>query len=288
MSNELALPSNFDPALAEMMGTSVGGNSGPSIARLAIQQTALKGEVEVAGKKIKTEVVPVGFYRLTLPDDTVVYAPQATIRVFAKRMHWGMWDSEKNVMYKTVMAHNLNGDLKDNRGTFNIGRPSGYIKDFDSLPKATKDVMRAVKRVTVVMGEVSLSEVVDADGNPVTGYDTAIPFIMEVRSAQGTKNLNEVLGTIDRKKVNTLQYYITLTTSISTKPDGAEIGTLEAKLGDASPVSEDDVELVRNFFDYISRTNAYILDKWKENNKEVLSDDDADLIASMVQVEEAD
>lgn len=288
MSNALALPTDFDPALAEMMGTSVSGSSGPSVARLAIQQTALKGEVEVAGKKIKTEVVPVGFYRLTLPDDTIVYAPEADIRVFAKRMHWGMWDSEKNVMYKTVMANDLNGDLKDNRGTFNIGRPSGYVKDFDALPKATKDIMRSVKRVTVIMGEVSLVNAVDDQGNAVEGHTGYVPFIMEVRSTQGTKNLNEALATIGRKKALSLQYAIRLTSSISVKPDGGEIGTLEAKVGDAVPVTDADQDTLRNFFDYISRTNAYILDKWKELNSEVLSDEDADLVASMVQVEEAD
>lgn len=287
MSTALALPQDFDPALAEMMGIST-EQSGPSVARLAIQQTAIKGETEVNGKKIKMEVIPVGYYRLTLPNDTIVYAPEVEFRVFAKRQQWAMWDSEKNVMYKTVMANDLRGDLKDNCGTFNIGRPSGYIKDFDSLPKATKDIMRSVKRVNVVMGVARPISAVDEQGNPVDGHDSFVPCIMEVRSTQGSKNLTEGIASITRKNLLAIQYSLILATEISTKADGGEIGTLTAKLGNPTEVTSEDQETLRNFFDYISRTNTYILDKWKENNREELSDEDSDLVASIVNVEDAD
>ena len=39
-------------------------------------------------------------------------------------------DNTPNRYIKTVMADNLNIDLKDNDGGFNCGKPAGYIQDF--------------------------------------------------------------------------------------------------------------------------------------------------------------
>ena len=57
-------------------------------------------------------------------------------------------------MLRTVMATSLNGDLKDNYGGFNCGRPSGYVKDFNSLPQETQDLMRSTDRFKVIFGLV--------------------------------------------------------------------------------------------------------------------------------------
>ena len=48
--------------------------------------------------------------------------------------------------HKTIMADNLNVDLKDTQGTFNCGKPTGYIKDFKSLPEDTKTLIKANKK----------------------------------------------------------------------------------------------------------------------------------------------
>ncbi len=61
-----------------------------------------------------------------------------------------------NRYVKTVMADTLNTDLKDNDGGFNCGKPSGWIEDFKSLPDATKELIRSIKRVRVVLGTVEL------------------------------------------------------------------------------------------------------------------------------------
>ena len=65
------------------------------------------------------------------------------------------------------MADNLNIDLKDNDGGFNCGKPSGWIEDYKSLPDATKELIRSIKRVRVVLGTVELINPVDASGNSV-------------------------------------------------------------------------------------------------------------------------
>ena len=50
-------------------------------------------------------------------------------------------------------------DLKDTKGTFNIGRPSGYHskKEYDALSQQVKDLMRAVKRTKIVFGTIKFN-----------------------------------------------------------------------------------------------------------------------------------
>ena len=50
----------------------------------------------------------------------------------------------------------LQSDLKDNDGGFNCGKPAGYIKDFQALPKKMQDLLKAIKRVRVVLGTVEM------------------------------------------------------------------------------------------------------------------------------------
>ena len=85
-------------------------------------------------------------------------------------------------MQKTVLSIDLKGDLKDNTGGFNIGRPSGYVEDWENLPQATKELMRQVKRTKVVFGTVNLTDPVDAEGNALSDVGTDIPFILDVKN----------------------------------------------------------------------------------------------------------
>ena len=62
-----------------------------------------------------------------------------------------------NRYVKTVMADNLNIDLKDNDGGFNCGKPAGYIQDFKSLPEKTQDLIKQIKRVRVVLAPLNWS-----------------------------------------------------------------------------------------------------------------------------------
>ena len=55
------------------------------------------------------------------------------------------WNSDTGEMEKSVCL-TPNGDLKDSIGGFNLGRPTGYIEDFNALDDATKQVIRSVKR----------------------------------------------------------------------------------------------------------------------------------------------
>ena len=101
------------------------------------------GEAEVNGKTKKVEVVEGGTYRLEIPDGPTYYASKAVIRPFVQRFMYKRFvkgnDSTPNRYIKTVMADNLNIDLKDNDGGFNCGKPAGYIQDFKALPESMQD-----------------------------------------------------------------------------------------------------------------------------------------------------
>jgi len=41
-----------------------------------------------------------------------------------------------------------------------------------------------------------------------------------------------------------------------------------------------------DFIDYVERSNEYVLNKWEENNVERISDEDAEIVANIVDVQD--
>ena len=119
MSTELAIANERGQSMAELMGVSStpATSTTPSISRMSMLHHPIMGEVELNGKMIKTEVVPVGAFTLKTGDD-IVYSVGATVRVFAQRNQWQRWNSDTEEMEKSVMSNSLNGDLKDSIGGF--------------------------------------------------------------------------------------------------------------------------------------------------------------------------
>ena len=201
MSNELAVATESGKSMAELMGVSSAPatSATPSISRLGMLHQPIMGEVDLNGKMIKTEVVPVGAFTLKTGDD-IIYSNGVTVRVFAQRNQWQRWNSETEEMEKSVMSNSLNGDLKDSIGGFNLGRPSGYIEDFNALPDATKQLMRSVKRVVVYYGTVSLDSPMNEKGEPVDAVEN-IAFVMDVKNRDSLKSINGVMGHLKKKNL---------------------------------------------------------------------------------------
>ena len=157
MTTEIATLNTANFAeMAQAMGMGADMSKGPAKAstlpRLRIWNQAVMGQVDVKGKMKNMEVVPAGMFRLQLPDDTFIYAESASLRVFVQRFMYKRYDAENRTYVKTLMAEDLSGDLKDNTGGFNCGKPAGYIEDFKSLPDETKALLKQIKRVRVLMG----------------------------------------------------------------------------------------------------------------------------------------
>lgn len=269
--------------MAELMGVSVGGGGegGPSIARVGMIHQPIMGEVDFNGKTIKTEVLPVGTFTLK-KDDDIVYSDTVTLRVFAQRNQWQRWNSETEEMEKTVMSNNLNGDLKDSVGGFNLGRPSGYIEDFNALPDVTKQVIRSVKRAVVYFGTVTLDNPVDEKGEPVSGDFTDVPVVMDVKNRDSLKSINGVLGSLKSKNLLPIMSTIKLSGEEDSIPSGNTFGKINATLGDKVDISDHDNDTLRDFVELIEYMNGKVLDLHNERNDNALSTEDASMVKDII------
>jgi hypothetical protein len=289
MNTELAIQNDLGMSLAEAVGVtpqSGGERKSAALPRVNLMHTGIMGEIDVNGKSIKTEVVPSGSYKITRGEDDVVYASSPTVRIFAIRQQWSKWDAKEEMMMKTVMSIDLKGDLKDNVGTFNLGRPSGYIEDWDSVPDKTKDLIRSIKRKKILFGELSATGVTDEKGNPVDAI-TAMPFIFEVPPSS-IKSLDLAVNTLGRKNILPIQCMLKLGANLVNSNTGNSFAVMTLDMGDKVDLQPEDQDTLHNFLEYITTINSYILEQWDEKNKESISDDDAAIVAEFVNVEEAD
>jgi len=265
---------------------SMGSSSGPNLARLAqVQAPIMKEQVDEDGELEEKVVVPLGAYKLTDSEGVTVYSRSATIRLFAQRQQWTQWDSDSNTMNKTVMATVLKGDLKDTKGTFNLGRPSKYVKDWEALDEDTKAIIRSVKNTKILFGKVKLGKVTDENGKTVKGYDSEVDFTMDVKNADSKRSLDAVLKDIVLKKLLPIEHTITLYANKETLPTGNKYATMVANLGTKTKMVPEDHATVQAFVDYIDYGNEYVLSKWKSLRKPDVAIDPATLDA-IVQVEE--
>jgi len=281
MSNELAIATERGQSMAELMGVSsapVQENT-PSISRLGMLHQPIMGEVELNGKMIKTEVVPVGAFTLKTGDD-IVYSNGVTVRVFAQRNQWQRWNSDTEEMEKSVMSNTLNGDLKDSIGGFNLGRPSGYIEDFNSLPDATKQLMRSVKRVVVYYGTVSLDSPMNEKGEPVEAA-ASMPFVMDVKNRDSLKSINGVMSNFKKKNMLPIMSTIKLEGIEDSIPTGAKFGKIQANTGEAVELASEDNDTLKDFLELIEYSNGKILDLHHDRAKGH-ADQDAELVGEIL------
>lgn len=283
MSNELAIAAERGQSMAEMMGVSAASTqqSTPSIARVGMIHQPIMGEVEFNGKTIKTEVLPIGTFTLVQGEDKV-YSNGITLRVFAQRNQWQRWNSETEEMEKSVMSNSLNGDMKDSVGGFNLGRPTGYIDDFQALPEATKQIMRSVKRVKVFFATVTLDNPMNDKGEPVTGNYTDVPVVMDVKNRDSLRSIDAVLNGLNRKNLLPIMSTIKLSGVEDSIPTGAKFGRIEAKLGSSVDLSDSDNDTLKDFMDLVEYMNGKVLDLHNERNDKGLSPEDAAVVSDII------
>jgi hypothetical protein len=280
-------------SIAEMMGLSKGSSGKRSmLARFSQIHSPLKGDMEINGKAVRVDVVPAGAYKLLQSDDKVAYAVSPKIRIYAQRMQWTRWDSDENTMVKTVLVNNLTGDLKDNTGGFNAGRPSGYVEDFKSLPKATQELMRNTKRTKVVFGTVVMQGATDEHGNAIEDAsitEQEIPFVLDVKSRGSITAVDDIMKSIDRKNSLPLQYFLNMGAEMHSMPNGSEYATFDITLGDKVDLQPSDKDILDGFMEWISGMNNYINDTHNEKSgSSGLSATEESIINDIIEVEVAE
>ena len=269
--NQVAINTNFSD-MAKLMGMSVDNQQtekASTLARLRISHAPIMGEAEVNGKTKKVEVVEGGTYRLEIPDGPTYYASKAVIRPFVQRFMYKRFvkgnDSTPNRYIKTVMADNLNIDLKDNDGGFNCGKPAGYIQDFKALPESMQDLIKQIKRVRVVFGTVELIDPVDAAGKAVDLSST--PFIWEVENRDAFKSIGALFTKLGKMRRLPPQHTFTATTAEQSLPNGSSFYLPETALDLQTTLELDDAaqETLGNFLAWVTNYNEYISNAWAEN-----------------------
>lgn len=280
---------NFaEMAQAMGMGADMKTSSKSStLPRLRIWNQNVMGQVEVNGKKKNMEVVPAGMYRIQLPDDQFIYADSVSLRVFVQRFMYKRYDSETKSYTKTIMAEDLRGDLKDNVGGFNCGKPAGYIEDYQSLPDDTKALLKQIKRVRVLLGEVKLNNAVDAEGNEVDSE--VYPFIWEIDNKDAFKTLGEPFTQLGKQKRLPVQHYINCATEERKLPTGASffLPTASLDLSNTIELQEEDQKKFSDFIEWIGNYNQYIVNAYNENEgKRRMSAEDEELIEDYIDIDE--
>jgi len=291
MTTEIATLNTANFAeMAQAMGMGADMNSGPSksstLPRLRIWNQPVMGQVEVKGKLKNMEVVPAGMYRLQLPDESFIYAESVEIRVFVQRFMYKRYNSDEKSYVKTIMAEDLNGDLKDNTGKFNCGKPAGYIEDFQALPDDTKALIKQIKRVRVLLGEVKLINPVDADGNEVDA--DVSPFIWEIDNRDAFKTMGTPFNVMGRQKRLPVQHWIKCGSEERSLPTGASffLPTQELDLSNNVELQESDQQRFSDFIEWIGNYNQYIVNAYNETNVAQVSKEDADLVDEFMNIDE--
>lgn len=286
MSTEVALKVD-GMSLAEAMGFSSGGGASrqSTVARINQVHAPITVTDEEGDEHIK---VPVGAYKITMPDGDVVYSKSIAIRIFSQRQQWQRWNSDTEEMEKSLMAANLNMDLRDSAGGFNLGRPSGYIEDWNALPDDTKKIIRSVKRVKIYMGMLRVGKAMNELGEEVKGYGDEYPFVMDVKNSESMKAIDGIVNQIMSKKLTPIEHLIVLGNAKRSLPTGAKYAVIVPALGEVVSFKDGDSEILENFLSFISAQNDYIQSKYEEKQDKSLSAEDAELVANLVNVQEAD
>lgn len=287
------IDTNNYAAMAKAMGianeTTSERKQASTLARLRINHSPVMGEAEVNGKTVNMEVVAGGTYRLEVPDGPTYYAESVKIRPYLQRFMYkrfvrGMGDSP-NRYVKTVMADNLNIDLKDNDGGFNCGKPAGYIQDFKSLPEKTQELIKQIKRVRVVLGTVELVNATDASGNPVDVDETA--FIWEVDNRDAFKNVGNAFTQLAKMKRLPVQHVITANTEERKIPTGAVFYLPVVSLDVTTTLDLTDKEqgTFGDFMQWVNNYNEYIIGAWANKVNTHNDEDDEVIVDGIVDIE---
>jgi hypothetical protein len=293
MENALEIIGKSPTDLAELMGMSnAPAKSTSALAELKLVHQNVMGTKQVDGEDMEVAIVKSGAFSVTFPDDTVYYSDKVTVRPFMQRFqfqrydkHYQKPDGGEGRMLRTVMATSLNGDLKDNYGGFNCGRPSGYVKDFNSLPQETQDLMRATDRFKVIFGLCTLGKAKDVNGKPVDVKE--FPFLMKIKNRDSFKAMTDMFNQIQRKNRLPIQHLLHLGTEVKSIPSGLTYAVLKPTLGKVVEITTDDQEVLNNFVEWVEAMNSITISKWEEHRRpEELSDQEDEIASTIVEIEE--
>ena len=276
MTQVMTIDTNNFAAMASAMGISSEGGTAKkqssTLARLRLNHSPILGSDKI--------LVKGGTYKLDVPDGGTYYGSTIKMRPYLQRFMYkrfikGMGD-QPNRYVKTVMANDLNIDLKDNDGGFNCGKPAGYIADFKSLPEKTQDLIKQIKRVRVVLGTVELIDAVDENGNEVQVDET--PFIWEIENRDAFKSVGTLFTKLNKMKRFPVQHTMTGNSEERKLPNGNSfyLPIVSLDLSNTLELTDKEQDTFGDFLSWVENYNEYIINAYAEKatskNDEELDD----------------
>jgi len=294
MTQLTTIDTNNFAAMAKAMGIADVGTTqkkqSSTLARLRISHSPIMGEAEVNGKRVNMEVVSGGSYRVEIPDGPTYYATSVELRPYVQRYMYkkflkGSGDTP-NRYVKTVMADNLNIDLKDNDGGFNCGKPAGYIADWKSLPEKTQELIRQIKRVRVVLGTLNLVGAVDASGNEAEA-PRDIPFIWEIENRDAFKTVGMLFTKLAKQKRMPIQHTMVANTEERKLPNGNSfyLPVVSIDMTKSLDITGEEQDSFADFMTWIENYNDYIINAYAEKSSRYNDEDDELIVDGVVDIE---
>tara|TARA_B100000900_G_C20564852_1_gene710574 strand:+ start:644 stop:1549 length:906 start_codon:yes stop_codon:yes gene_type:complete len=286
-------------AMAKAMGLAgeSSDSKSSSLARLKLQHKNIMGEKQVGDEIEEVVKIKAGSYKLDVPDDTSYYSKEVIIRPFMQRFMYKRFIKNNNpkkgdplgIFHKTIMADNLNIDLKDNQGTFNCGKPSGYIKDFASLSADMQNLIKQIKRVRVIFGLISMKDVKTEVEGKLTDVEN-VPFIWEIDNREAFKIVGKPFATLSTMRKLPVQHNITAVGDPRAMPSGDKFFVPKVSLDTTNTLSltDADQKTFSDFISWIENYNSYIMSSWDEKVNSNISSDDADTVNQFVQIDNED
>lgn len=303
MTDLVTINTDSYATMAKAMGlpTNTVEKKANTLNRFRIWHNPTMGMGEANGKSVKMEVVEGGLYRLEIPGDpsTFYFSEKVEFRPFLQRFMYKKFkqnrnakDGEKQGGYvKTIMADTLNIDLKDDDGTFNCGKPTGYVKDFQSLPEATKKLIKEIKRNRVVFGLVKLIDPVKGiDGTEVADLPE-YPVIWEIENRDAYKAIGDVFSRFAKSETLPLQHVIKLDGTKENKlNNGGSFYTPIVQLDTTNKIeiSDSDHKTFGDFLDWVKNYNDGIISKWDtkvSERQDEVSEEDMETVEDFIDVE---
>jgi len=297
---------NYD-LMAEVMGipqdSRTDTGSGPSLCRMRIWNQPVMGTVNQDGKNRKMEVVPGGTFRFDDGSGNFLYAETISFRPFLQRFRFSRWlpyatpnaKGKKGRFVKSVFTHDYKlfttSDLMDEDGTFNCGRPAGFVKNWKDLPEESRKLITSVKRVRAIFGTVSLDKAQNAQGEEVSMDGIPVPVIWEIENNTAFKIMGEVLQKYRAAGHLFPQHEINLSTTGAPMANGNMLyqPVPEVDLTKTIDIVQaEDSAVLAAFQTWVKNYNVFILESYKnKSTTSAFTPEEQDTIDAFITVEDS-